>query len=182
MIEVTLNIAHIAHNPFCTFQVFLVDFGCQLDGTIILQMYVGIVRLQPELIADMANNNTSPTDLPNHRGLEIDPSLIHPDHLMLLNDYLRQYKVGQPAGSILNPNHVSTGLRLSYEDEEHNNSSVTSASENLKAVPPVIAFAGNNLKIEIAHQNEEFEQFLKLQVITFSSLNLDHLYLWLLFV
>ena len=85
---------------------------------------------------------------------------------MLLNDYLHQYKVGQP-GSILNPNHVSTGLRLSYEDEEHNNSSVTSASENLKAVLPVISSACNNLKIEIARQNEEFEQYLKLQVITF---------------
>ena len=114
----------------------------------------------------MANKNTSPTDQPNHRSLEIDPSLIQQEHLMLLNDYLHQYKVGQP-GSILNPNHVSTGLRLSYEDEEHNNSSVTSASENLKAVLPVISSACNNLKIEIARQNEEFEQYLKLQVITF---------------
>ena len=114
-------------------------------------------------INDMANKNTSPTDQPTHRSLEIDPGLMQQEYLMLLNVYLHQYKVDQP-GSILNPNHVSTGLRLSNENEQHNNSSVTSVGENLKAVLPVISSAGNNLKMEIAWQNEEFEQYLKLQV------------------
>lgn len=111
----------------------------------------------------MANKHVTATDQPNHRRRETDSILLQQKHLMAINNYLCQEKAGQP-GSILNPNAVSTGLKLSYEEEEHN-SSVTSASENLKAVLPVISSVSNNLKIEIDRQKEEFDQYIKFQVL-----------------
>lgn len=72
-------------------------------------------------------------------------------------------KAGQP-GSILNPNPVSTGLKLSYEEDEHN-SSVTSGGESMTAVLPAILSLSDSLKIEIDRQKEEFERFIRLQVL-----------------
>lgn len=111
----------------------------------------------------MANKHTTATGHPNHRAQEAESILIQQKHLICLNNYLHQDKAGQ-SGSIFNPNPVSTGLKLSFEEEEHN-SSVTSASENLKAVLPVISSVSDNLKIEIDRQQEEFDHFIKVQVI-----------------
>ncbi|KAM6570021.1 hypothetical protein CsatB_018006 [Cannabis sativa] len=110
----------------------------------------------------MANTHIASTDLPNHRRLpETDSNLVQQKNLISINNYFCQDKAGH-SGSILNPNPVSTGLKLSYEEEEHN-SSVTSASENLKAVLPVISSVNDNLKVEIDRQKEEFDQFIKAQ-------------------
>ncbi|KAF4349001.1 hypothetical protein F8388_008956 [Cannabis sativa] len=110
----------------------------------------------------MANKHIASTDLPNHRRLpETDSNLVQQKNLISINNYFCQDKAGH-SGSILNPNPVSTGLKLSYEEEEHN-SSVTSASENLKAVLPVISSVNDNLKVEIDRQKEEFDQFIKAQ-------------------
>lgn len=57
---------------------------------------------------------------------------------------------------------VSTGLKLSYGEEEHN-SSISSAGEskivNLSSMLP----HGDNLQTELVRQNDEFDQYLRVQ-------------------
>ncbi|KAJ6794102.1 putative BOI-related E3 ubiquitin-protein ligase 3 isoform X1 [Iris pallida] len=65
------------------------------------------------------------------------------------------------SASIPNPNAVSTGLRLSYDDDEHN-SSVTTASGNMPSLP-IIMSLGDNLRTEIERQKEEFDQYIRVQ-------------------
>ncbi|KAL2347330.1 hypothetical protein Fmac_001330 [Flemingia macrophylla] len=64
--------------------------------------------------------------------------------------------------SIPNPNPVSTGLRLSYEDDEHN-SSVSSASGSMTTTPSIILSLGDNIRAELDRQQEELDQYMKLQ-------------------
>ncbi|KGN62297.1 BOI-related E3 ubiquitin-protein ligase 1 [Cucumis sativus] len=64
--------------------------------------------------------------------------------------------------SIRNPNAVSTGLRLSYDDDEHN-SSVTTASGSITAAPSIIFSLGDNIRTEVDRQKEEFDQYIKIQ-------------------
>ncbi|KAL9390305.1 hypothetical protein Peur_018910 [Populus x canadensis] len=61
-----------------------------------------------------------------------------------------------------NPNPVSTGLRLSYDDDEHN-SSITSASGSMSAAPSIILSLGDNIRTELDRQNDEFDQYIKIQ-------------------
>ncbi|CAH9107497.1 unnamed protein product [Cuscuta epithymum] len=58
-------------------------------------------------------------------------------------------------------NQVSTGLRLSYDDDEHN-SSVTS-NGSLNAPSSVMLALTEGLKTELDHQKREFDQYLKTQ-------------------
>ncbi|KAJ4827815.1 hypothetical protein Tsubulata_026152 [Turnera subulata] len=66
------------------------------------------------------------------------------------------------SASIPNPNAVSTGLRLSYDDDERN-SSVTSASGSMVAAPSMMLSLGDNIRTELDRQKEEFDQFIKIQ-------------------
>nr|XP_043617801.1 BOI-related E3 ubiquitin-protein ligase 1-like [Erigeron canadensis]XP_043617802.1 BOI-related E3 ubiquitin-protein ligase 1-like [Erigeron canadensis] len=59
-------------------------------------------------------------------------------------------------------NPVSTGLKLSYEDDSHN-SSVTFMSENLKAVHPVTHSLANSVKMEMDRQKEFIDHYVKIQ-------------------
>ncbi|XP_059641827.1 E3 ubiquitin-protein ligase BOI-like [Cornus florida] len=65
-------------------------------------------------------------------------------------------------GSILNSNPVSTGLKLSYEEDERN-STVTSTDESMKGVLPGTLSHGNILKIEIDQQKEDFDHYIRVQ-------------------
>ncbi|XP_008812700.1 BOI-related E3 ubiquitin-protein ligase 1-like isoform X2 [Phoenix dactylifera] len=76
-----------------------------------------------------------------------------------LNDF-SQDKADHSPG-IPNPNAVSTGLRLSYDDDEHN-SSITSASGSLQSFPVVMSL-GDNLRTEIDLQKEEFDHYIRIQ-------------------
>lgn len=67
------------------------------------------------------------------------------------------------SASIPNHNAVSTGLRLSYDDDEHN-SSVTSASGSMTATPSILMSLGDNIRSELERQKEEFDQYIKIQV------------------
>ncbi|KAJ7945854.1 BOI-related E3 ubiquitin-protein ligase 1-like [Quillaja saponaria] len=82
-------------------------------------------------------------------------------HLITLNSKSFQDETDQ-SGCILNPNPVSTGLRLSYEEDEHN-SSVTSASGSIKAALPIFSSLGHNLKFEMDQQKDELDCYLRLQ-------------------
>ncbi|CAN6453149.1 unnamed protein product [Victoria cruziana] len=65
------------------------------------------------------------------------------------------------SGSIPNSNAVSTGLRLSYDDDEPN-SSVTSASGSMTTLP-VISSLGDSLRAELDRQKEEFDHYIRVQ-------------------
>ncbi|KAH7658918.1 E3 ubiquitin-protein ligase BOI-like protein [Dioscorea alata] len=65
------------------------------------------------------------------------------------------------SASIPNPNVVSTGLRLSLDDDEHN-SSVTTASGSMPSLPIMMSL-GDNLRIEIDRQREEFDHYIRIQ-------------------
>lgn len=58
-------------------------------------------------------------------------------------------------------NLVSTGLRLSYDDDERN-SSVTSA--NVSITTPVFQSLGDNIRLDLHRQKEELDQFIKFRV------------------
>lgn len=66
------------------------------------------------------------------------------------------------SASIPNPNPVSTGLRLSYDDDEHN-SSVTSASGSMSAAPSIMLALGDNIRTVLDRQKEEFDRYIKIQ-------------------
>ncbi|KAG9445577.1 hypothetical protein H6P81_011705 [Aristolochia fimbriata] len=67
-------------------------------------------------------------------------------------------EVDQSAG--IQPNVVSTGLRLSYDDDERN-SSITSASGSMSTLP-ILSF-DDNVRTEIDRQKQEFDHYMKIQ-------------------
>ncbi|GMH01589.1 hypothetical protein Nepgr_003428 [Nepenthes gracilis] len=64
--------------------------------------------------------------------------------------------------SIPYQNPVSTGLRLSYDDDERN-SSVTSAGGSITVAPSILLSLGDNARTELELQKEEFDQYIKIQ-------------------
>ncbi|KAK4264346.1 hypothetical protein QN277_025540 [Acacia crassicarpa] len=60
------------------------------------------------------------------------------------------------------PNVVSTGLGLSYEENEHS-SSITFAGKGIKATLPMILSLDDNLKVEIDQQKKELDCYIKFQ-------------------
>lgn len=109
------------------------------------------------------NQHATTVERPVKRSREVESISRQEKHHISLNDKVHQDEGGQHC-SIMNPNPVSTGLRLSYEDDEHN-SSVTSACENISGAIPHILSLGDNLKLEIGRQKEEFDQYMRIQVI-----------------
>lgn len=65
--------------------------------------------------------------------------------------------------NLQNHNPLSTGLKLSCEEEEHS-SSVTYASEHMKNVVPGIFYLDGSFKMEMGRQAQEFDRYAKLQV------------------
>lgn len=107
-------------------------------------------------------NRHAPTDnRPINRGGEGENlSMQQKLHISLNNTFCQDE--GGRIGTVLNPNPVSTGLKLSYEEDERN-SSVTSACENMKNNVPAMLSLGNTVKMEIDRQTEEFNRYIKLQ-------------------
>ncbi|PNY17214.1 baculoviral IAP repeat-containing protein 3, partial [Trifolium pratense] len=115
---------------------------------------VGPVNFGNEHIGTMIlpNNNRSRDleDISKQQRLQIS-----------LNYNARQDEPDRSA-SIPNPNHVSTGLRLSYDDDERN-STVTSASGSITATPSIMLSLGDNIRTELDRQQEELDQYIKFQ-------------------
>ncbi|GAV58373.1 zf-C3HC4_3 domain-containing protein [Cephalotus follicularis] len=109
----------------------------------------------------MENEHATTLDRPTKRGREAESISRQLKQHISLKDNSRQDEGGL-SGSVFNPNPVSTGLKLSYEEDEHN-SSATSVSESMTASLPVILSLGDNLKVEIDRQKEEFDQYIRLQ-------------------
>ena len=74
-----------------------------------------------------------------------------------LNNTFYQDEAGH-IGTVLNRNPVSTGLKLSYEEEERD-SSVTCTCKNMKSNVPVMLSLGNIVKMEIDRQTEDFSLY-----------------------
>lgn len=106
---------------------------------------------------------------PNKRGRETEDFSRQQKLQISLNSNICQDEADRSA-SILNPNPVSTGLRLSYDDDERN-SSVTSASGSMTAAPPIILSLADNVRTELDRQKEEFDQYIKVQVPMVSKLS-----------
>ncbi|EEF51987.1 probable BOI-related E3 ubiquitin-protein ligase 3 isoform X2 [Ricinus communis] len=108
----------------------------------------------------LGNERTTTIERPAKRGRESEIISEKQKHQISSDGNCCQFEAGQ-FGIILNPNPVSIGLKLSYEEEEHN-ASVTCASDNKAAVSPMLAI-GISLKAEIDRQQQEFDHQVRLQ-------------------
>ncbi|XP_071731686.1 BOI-related E3 ubiquitin-protein ligase 1-like [Rutidosis leptorrhynchoides] len=88
---------------------------------------------------------------PIKRARELPVSTQQQIHISLNNNFCQD-----------NSNPVSTGLKLSYE-EDSRNSSVTSISGNLNPLHPVTHSLTNSIKLEMDRQKDFLNQYVKLQ-------------------
>ena len=109
------------------------------------------------------NEHATFVNWPIKRGREAQSTPRQQKHHISVNNNFHLDEAGQP-GSVLNLNHVSTGLRLSYEEDELN-SSISSLNGNMTTPLPVMLSLRDNLKAEIDRQKEEFDHYIRLQVI-----------------
>ena len=109
------------------------------------------------------NDHISPMIQPNKRSREME-DISKQQRLQISLNYNVCQDDADLSASIPNPNPVSTGLRLSYDDDERN-SSVTSASGSMSATPSILLSLGDNIRTELDRQQEELDQYIKLQVI-----------------
>uniref|UniRef100_A0A2N9IRA0 RING-type domain-containing protein n=1 Tax=Fagus sylvatica TaxID=28930 RepID=A0A2N9IRA0_FAGSY len=107
------------------------------------------------------NEHITPMLRPNKRGREME-DISRQQKLQISLNYNAFQDEADRSASIPNPNPVSTGLRLSYDDDERN-SSVTSASGSMTAAPSMILSLGDNIRTELDRQKEEFDQYIKIQ-------------------
>ncbi|CAN0893009.1 hypothetical protein LINGRAHAP2_LOCUS17910 [Linum grandiflorum] len=119
--------------------------GCNVDAV----NYFGIEHVSPMVQTNKRSREAE--DFSRQQKLQIS-----------LNYNICQDEVDR----VLNPNVVSTGLRLSYDDEERN-SSLTSASGSMTTKPSMILSLGDNIRTELDRQKEEFDQYIKIQVLFF---------------
>lgn len=97
----------------------------------------------------------------NKRSREAETNLMQKKLQISLNQNFYNEESDRPS-SIPNPHTVSTGLKLSYDDEERN-SSITSASGSMTGAPPLMFSFGDSVTTELDRQNEELERYIMLQ-------------------
>ncbi|XWS63680.1 hypothetical protein CRYUN_Cryun06bG0122400 [Craigia yunnanensis] len=107
------------------------------------------------------NEHLTPMIRPYKRGRETE-DIQRQQKLQISLNYNICKEEADRSASIPNSNAVSTGLRLSYDDDERN-SSVTSASGSMTQVPSMILSLGDNIRGELDHQKEEIDQYIKIQ-------------------
>lgn len=110
-----------------------------------------------------SREHNSPGFQSNKRSRESDANLMQKKLQISFNHNFYNEELDRPS-SIPNPHPVSTGLRLSYDDEERN-SSITSASGSMTATPSLISSFGESVTTELDRQNEELERYIMLQVL-----------------
>ncbi|MCD9646147.1 hypothetical protein HAX54_035715 [Datura stramonium] len=111
--------------------------------------------------------NEHPTPLIRHNKRGRAEGISRQQQLQIsLNHNLVHDDTERPA-NVPAQNPVSTGLKLSYDDDEPN-SSVTSASGSMNASTSVIMSLGDNIKTEMERQKKEFDQYLKTQEETWA--------------
>ncbi|KAE8719296.1 ubiquitin-40S ribosomal protein S27a-like [Hibiscus syriacus] len=98
---------------------------------------------------------------PNKRSRETE-EILRQQKLQISLNYSICKEEADRSTIIPNPHAVSTGLRLSYDDDERN-SSVTSASGSMTQGTSMIPSLGDNVATELDRQKEEIDQYIKLQ-------------------
>ncbi|KAL9227460.1 hypothetical protein vseg_003145 [Gypsophila vaccaria] len=112
-------------------------------------------------LMNMAGNNDEPL---NHLPMKLSSvaPTYSPHRLpVALNDGLAQDE-GAQGRSLWKQLPVSTGLKLSYGEDEHN-SSISSAGECTMVNMSSLLSHHNNLQTEIVRQSAELDQFIKMQ-------------------
>ncbi|KAL7596386.1 hypothetical protein Lser_V15G31381 [Lactuca serriola] len=105
--------------------------------------------------------HNNPAFRPNKRSREVETNLMQKKLLISLNQKLYNEESDHPS-SIPNPHTVSTGLKLSYDDEERI-SLITSASGSMTGAAPLMSSFGDTFTTELDRQNEELERYIMLQ-------------------
>ncbi|KAJ6882246.1 hypothetical protein NC651_028760 [Populus alba x Populus x berolinensis] len=108
-----------------------------------------------------SNQQTAIFGQPAKRVNETESISGQKKHQLSSSNNFSQYDACK-SGVILNPNHVSIGLKLSCEEDEHN-SSVTCTSESNTATLPVTLSLGDDLKAEINLQKGDLDHYIRLQ-------------------
>ncbi|KAG9449870.1 hypothetical protein H6P81_009835 [Aristolochia fimbriata] len=104
------------------------------------------------------NDHVSATKRSNKRSREAEETSRNQKLQISLHNFSQDEADQSPA---IPPTAVSTGLRLSYDDDERN-SSVTSASGSMSSLP-VIQSLGDSIRTEIDRQKEEFDHYLRVE-------------------
>lgn len=107
------------------------------------------------------NEHDTPIIRSNKRGREAD-DISRQQKLQISLNYNICQDEADLSASIPNHNLVSTGLRLSYDDDERN-SSITSTSGSMMTAPSIILSLGENIRNELDRQKEEFDHYIKIQ-------------------
>ncbi|XP_047308545.1 probable BOI-related E3 ubiquitin-protein ligase 2 isoform X2 [Impatiens glandulifera] len=110
------------------------------------------------------DHNNTPALQPNKRSSREAENISLQQKLQISLNYNNMYNdETDRSASIPIKNPVSTGLRLSYDDDERN-SSVTSASGSMTVVAPSMMMSlGDHVRNELDRQNEELDQYIKIQ-------------------
>ncbi|XP_057949083.1 probable BOI-related E3 ubiquitin-protein ligase 2 [Malania oleifera] len=109
----------------------------------------------------LGNEHSTPMLRPNKRSRDAE-DISRQQKLQISLNYNNICKdEADRSASLPNQNPVSTGLRLSYDDDERN-SSVTS-SGSMTAAPSIILSLGDSIGTELDRQKEEFDQYIKVQ-------------------
>ncbi|GJS04461.1 BOI-related E3 ubiquitin-protein ligase 1-like protein [Tanacetum coccineum] len=124
-----------------------------------LQLFGNVPAVDPVNYSGREQN--SPVFQSNKRPREVEANLMQKKLQISLNQNYYNEESDHPS-SIPNPHAVSTGLKLSYDDEERN-SSITSASGSMTAAPSIMSSFGDSVTTELDRQNEELERYVLLQ-------------------
>ncbi|KAL8201316.1 hypothetical protein R6Q57_012655 [Mikania cordata] len=116
---------------------------------------------QLQLFGKVNYDINSPTFWPNKRPREVDASAMQNKLPISLKNNFYHDDFDRPS-SIANPHQVSTGLKLSYDDEERL-SSITSASASMTLAPSIMSSIGDSITTELDRQKEEFERLIMFQ-------------------
>lgn len=109
-----------------------------------------------------SERNNTPLVRPCKRGRDAENiAMQHKLQISLNNNNNMGLDEADPPVRMPTHNQVSTGLRLSYDDEEHN-STVTS-SGSLGTPSSVMLSLSDGIKAELDNQKREFDQYLKTQ-------------------
>ncbi|KAM0009150.1 putative transcription factor C2H2 family [Helianthus debilis subsp. tardiflorus] len=114
-----------------------------------------------EQINYSGKDHNTPVFRSHKRPREAEANLMQKKLQISLNQNFYNEESDRPS-TIQNPHHVSTGLKLSYDDEERN-SSITSASGSMPAAPSIMSSFGESVTTELDRQNEELERYIMLQ-------------------
>lgn len=115
-------------------------------------------------------DHNSPAFRPNKRQREVDANFMQIKLPVSLNHNFYNDESDLPSNT-MNPHHVSTGLKLSYDDEERN-SSITSASASMTLAPSIMSSIGDSITTELDRHKEDLESAIMFQVLFYSALQM----------